>query len=159
MKKPLKIFLAAIAVAVVFGAIILFVLPVWSLFHETIEETRGPVTREKALKHCIISLPESARDVQYAWVVGGMQYTQQYVRFEAPVDDCYAQAKRILRTNQPTFSKTSRPLGPPSCEQLHTKWFDVDKIAEGVVAGDGSDHGPQIWIDTQRGVFYYYLTD
>jgi hypothetical protein len=138
----------------------------WVWMHDEIMESRGAITREQAQRECPIPLPASAHAVQYAWIVGGLQYTFQFVRFEAPVADCFAHAQSLFAENAahnprykvPTFVPTSHPSAP-GCSELHTEWFDIQNIVDGKSAGNGPGNGPQIWIDTERGVFYYYLTD
>ena len=38
-------------------------------------------------------------------------------------------------------------------------WFDPDKITRGIYAGDSSSHKPEIWIDLDRGIFYFREND
>ena len=156
----------AVVIFAYFG--LLFAWFVWPWVHDYVSQTQGPVSREKSeAAGCPIPLPASAHDVQYAWVAGGLQYCMQYVRFEAPVADCFAHARLMFSKfgkndpnyKIPEFFPTDHPIRPPTCPDLHTEWFDVETMPEGVVTPEGSSNGPQIWIDTKRGVFYFYLTD
>jgi hypothetical protein len=38
-------------------------------------------------------------------------------------------------------------------------WFDPQVIQKGFLAGKASSHTPAIWIDSERGVFYYQYHD
>jgi hypothetical protein len=44
-----------------------------------------------------------------------------------------------------------RKLVPP--------WFDVWNIRKGLETTAGGSYCPRVWIDTERGTFYYMLTD
>ena len=110
--------------------------------------------------------PPGAHDVQYATRAGGLQNCESYVRLEAPVEECYAlaaaifadEAKHLPHYTFPTF----QPVSHPPREKgggLPIGWFDNDHIAKGAVAGEGWGWQSQIWIDDERGVFYYKVTD
>ena len=137
----------------------------WLFLHDVIAQTHGPVSREEAQKACPISLPPTARNVQYASLAGGLQTCDQYVRFEAPVADCYSQALLLFAAfaehdpdyTPPSFLPVAHP-GHIGSSEMRTDWFDIENISEGVAAGEGYNR-PRIWIDTARGVFYYHLTD
>jgi len=133
---------------------------------DSIEQSNGPVSRALAKGHCVLDLPSSAHNVQYASIVGGVQYTEAFVRFEAPAPDCLAYASGLLAKSSPskpslpapTLQPTSHPARPGNDSKLHVEWFDIENIAEGVTAGEHTSE-PQIWIDTKRGIFYYRATD
>lgn len=38
-------------------------------------------------------------------------------------------------------------------------WFNNDHITRGLARGKGYEGEPRIWIDNDRGIFYYFLTD
>ena len=38
-------------------------------------------------------------------------------------------------------------------------WFNNDHITRGLAGGKGYEGEPRIWIDNDRGIFYYFLTD
>lgn len=59
-------------------------------------------------------------------------------------------------------SETSRPLEQaPRHPQflLDVPWFDIENIKDGLSAGTGGPLVPTVWVDSQRGVFYYMVTD
>lgn len=57
--------------------------------------------------------------------------------------------------------KTLDPDGPrvSISPVLPAPWFAPGDIRKGLVAGATRSHTPGIWIDTERGVFYYQYTD
>jgi len=122
-----------------------------------ISETSQPVTREEALKHLKpSSLPASARDIQYYLMF--MQVTPgftQCVRFEAPVDDCKTLAHDLL--GLALLVPVSHPSRPRSSDV--PAWFEPNNITKGIMGGKGYDGQPKIWIDEERGIYYFYLTD
>jgi hypothetical protein len=69
---------------------------------------------------------------------------EQYVRFEAPP----AVSDRRGHTTEVRPSPVFRDLS----------WFDLAKARDVVSAGGGSGE-PQVWVDQERGVFYFRLTD
>ena len=42
---------------------------------------------------------------------------------------------------------------------LSVPWFDPRSIKKGLVGGEGGSHQPLIWIDTEKGIFYYQYHD
>ena len=92
-----------------------------------------------------------------------------FVRFEAPKADCVAFAERIIaahdrehaRSAPVAFAEFEGPVerSVASTPHLETEWFDIQAIRHGVVGGSGPSHSPKVWIDTDRGVFYYKQTD
>ena len=147
---------------------LLILLAIWGLFFARKSQTNGPVSLEKA-KACPIPLPPTARNVQHAtWT--HFHLFEEYVRFEAPVDDCKAHVQVVFDEWRKTFSDPghrepdpltemrSRPL-PVKSAQLDLCWFDVHNIRNGLVGGGGGSGRPMIWIDLDQGIFYYRLTD
>jgi hypothetical protein len=165
MKHPIKYALAAFGSALIVGVAILVGFFLW-MTHASIDQSKGPTSRDEALSHCSIPLPPSAHNVQYASYAAGLQEGHFYVRFEAPVADCYSNAKAVFaeRAKQsphyviPAFQPVSHPEREKSSD-LRIDWFDNDQIAKGVVAGTGWSWEPRIWIDENRGIFYYEVND
>jgi hypothetical protein len=128
-----------------------------------IGQTSAPITREEAIKRCPIPLPESAQRIQYFSISYGMMGEKVFVRFEAPVADCYACAKLLFERfaydrahHFPTFQPISRPESMKQRIRVCPQWFDLDRESEWVVAGKGVSGEPKIWIDTKSGVFYCF---
>lgn len=91
----------------------------------------------------------------------------EFLRFEAPVADCIAHAEHCLAMhNAEQHMKVNQTLRPikriegvlQNTEPLSVPWFDPSSIRTGLVGGD-TGGGPRIWIDTEKGVFYWQLTD
>ena len=38
-------------------------------------------------------------------------------------------------------------------------WFDPQSIKTGFVGGERGSHQPSIWIDAEKGIFYYHYSD
>ena len=150
----------------------------WWGLHPQIDETSGPVTREAAIK--ILSselLPVSAYDIEYHCEHVEVSPTFEIcVRFRAPLRDCMMVAHKMVAGigSEPVrvpmspklavkllpsdpFDAVSHPKLPNNPDLPH--WFDPNHIEKGVMAGKGYEGEPQIWIDEERGIFYYYLTD
>jgi hypothetical protein len=164
MKKVVKIVLIATASVILVAAVVVigFIgLMAW-LFRSTIDQSNGPTSREKALSHCNIPLPESASNVQYALYCDGWMSGCFYARFEAPVADCYTHAKTIYAAHAKDAQQNAKipklkPVNHPLREQntdIRLDWFDNDRISKGVES-DSDDSEPKIWIDEERGIFYF----
>lgn len=121
-------------------------------------ETSHPVSREKAGKYFRAGfLPVSAHDVQYAnagCIVSPAFET--FLRFEAPVEDCLAHAKASY--SDIPLEPISSVFKPEATMGVHAGWFDTDRIRHGFYGRSGKFNA-SIWIDTDRGVFYFFDTD
>jgi len=130
-----------------------------------------PLTVEQARQEdCPIPLPDSARKVQFVVASGGLQALEILVRFEAPVEVCKSHVQTVFEMNDlhkgfPRLDRLLVPLDrtpPPEVGDMVGKapWFDIDKIAHGLKAGNGSvSYEPQFWVDEDRGAFYCKITD
>ena len=147
----------------------------------TVRQTSKPLTAAETQHDVPFALPDSARNVQYWIWNGGWMAFDDRVRFEAPVDDCVATAKRIVdkynaaQIDHPDWKVPGiREMDPKSLDDLiaragasldldppanPTPWFCLESIKTGLVAGDIGSHTPLILIDTEHGVFYYRMTD
>jgi len=163
--KWIKYALIIVGSALVLTVAVFIGLFFWYCWHPYIEQSNGPVSRDKALQHSSMPLPLSAHNVQYAssalWQNG-----ESYVRFEAPVADCYALAKTIFTDHAKENSRyvipKFQPVSHPEREKSHDlriDWFDIDQISKGVVAGTGWGWEPKVWIDEERGIFYCEVHD
>ena len=132
-------------------------------------KTDRPRTVQEAYKLCPIPLPDGAFNVQCAdW--GAWLAVVRIVKFQAPVEVCKVHAIRLVeehnRSNPGrvplsiTLQALRTPRAPVSLPpEMEVDWFDVNNILSGFIAGESGSHTPQVWIDDQRGVFYYLLTD
>jgi len=145
-----------------------------------VTQTSMPVAAAEAQQYLPFELPASARNVQYSLWSAWMGFDDR-VRFEAPVDDCIATAKRIVErhnaenANQPDWRVPGiRKIDGESLKDLvdragiawdpeppanPTLWFHPETIKKALVAGDMGSHTPLIFIDAEHGVFYYRMTD
>ncbi len=142
---------------------------IWLFLWPRTQETATPVSREDA-KGCPIPLPPSAQNVQYQvfrqWIV-----YRELVRFDAPVQDCVNYIDQVYkharsRFGAPAFEYSSIPQEmrvPDEYLQFLRKrvpqWFDVWNIRKGLQTTAGGGYCPRVWIDTERGTFFYMLTD
>jgi len=131
---------------------------------------RRDLTLAQAQKECPIPLPAGATNISFARWGEGTGF-EDYVRFEAPPQICLAHVAVVLSGPQssaargatsapsPRTSKITSSPSPIRSANVDVSWFDVQNIRSGVTAGEGGSHKPTIWVDTERGVFYYHLTD
>jgi hypothetical protein len=151
-------------------------LPLWRLLTwrldpfagATIVQSTRPISREEAGRLTAFRFPKSARNIRFAhfreWVA-----CETFLRFEAPVDDCLVCARDLLAAHnsrnpgQPIARLRGLTLpvdrGDASSSVLDTSWFDVNSIQRGQEGGISSSRMPRIWVDTERGVFYYTFHD
>jgi hypothetical protein len=154
----------------------------WEKNHPVIASSAGPVGVEEARAGCKaeIDFPDTARRIQYA-CYSDRQTRLDYVKFEAPLQDCLDAANRNLQRNG---AFTTRPVASgPSMQRLvggaarspmaqlapppngvqnayvNAPWFDPAIIRDGFEGGDYGPHHKTIWIDADRGVFHYFFTN
>ena len=140
----------------------------WALFYPHVAKTSGPVSLEQA-EDCPIPLPKGAKNIRF---YSRMQFNffVEFVRFEAPVTVCRQHIGPALSAWGETFdylrdeAEPVRELDEPPRPQRYPEeygvtWFDPHTIRKGVTAGGGGSGIPMIWVDTERGIFYYMLTD
>lgn len=126
-------------------------------YQPNISQTSAPVTREAAVKYLGPNLlPPGAKNIQYYLM--DVPYSPAFdtvIRFEAPLDECHAQAAAIL-------GKTPLQPDPNPGRENHgdiPQWFVPGQIVHCVSGGKGFKGEPRIWIDEDRGVLYYLLSD
>jgi hypothetical protein len=117
----------------------------------------------RARSDCPIALPETATNIQYAvWSL--WQASQTFVRFEAPVTDCLKHAEAVMQPYAQragvNISPTNvvGPLPAPSIvspKDLTVDWFDLPHFSAGVQFQVNGARAPTVWVDTNRGCFYY----
>ena len=111
-------------------------------------------------------LPPSSRNIYHGMYADWQAYTR-LVRIEAPQEDCLKHIDAVIAWNDKKHQRTSSypriqvayvaPVGAGRLERA--SWFDPEKITRGIYTGDGSSHKPQIWIDLDRGIFYFQEMD
>lgn len=129
--------------------------------------TTRPLSRSELTASLLpVPIPPEASDIQFAEYREWQAY-EMYVRFRAPTDVCGAYAKALI-DNQNAKPQTKRisefrtmTTAPAkvSSTELSIDWFTPDTIKTGSEAGDDGSWNPRIWIDSERGIFYYRLTD
>lgn len=121
------------------------------------EQTSHPVTKEKAAKFFRSGyLPASAHDIQYAAAGCITPAFETFFRFEAPVQDLLDHAK--LKYPDLVLEPITSVFQPKASMGVNADWFDTGKIKHGLI-GSKEGSGATIWIDTDRGVFYFFDTD
>jgi hypothetical protein len=147
--------------AVTVGLAGLFALFAWSLLGLHVNEPRGPVSAAEAASFASIPIPPEATNIRIAGYSQWIQY-EQYVRFEAPVAVCLRHAAAVV---------PGEPLTPVGQDELKSSrlpvrqdvfldfsWFDL-RNASSVAGAGGGPSQPRVWVDQDRGVFYYRKTD
>ena len=141
---------------------------IWAIFFPHVTETSGPVSLDQA-EDCPIPLPKEAKNIRF-YARFQFNFFVEFVRFEAPADVCLEHIKPTLNAWGETFDYLRDEAEPvrelnelPQLlrlpEEYGVTWFDPHTIRKGVTAGGGGSGIPMIWVDTERGVFYYMLTD
>ena len=153
-------------VSAVLGIVAAKALFFWMMEDKVVDNYSKPLTVEQARQeNCPIPLPDSARHVQFVYASGGLQALEILVRFEAPVDVCRGHIAIVFGANQPAVLPLQlTPIKSTPAPEDHdmvgrATWFDVERIKNGTSTGPAGDWEPQIWIDEDRGIFYYKLTD
>lgn len=126
---------------------------------------------------CPISLPKDAKNIQFVDFYAGFGGFARYVRFEAPAEVCREHARVVLNEHNSKVTTeslrvrvVSEPLSLDRAQATarsaksgevvsQASWFDSDAIQKGEACGDGHSHTPEIFVDLERGVFYYRCTD
>ena len=143
-------------------------LLVWAIFLPHVTKTSGPVSLDQA-DGCPIPLPQGAKNIRFYKLFQFNSFVE-FVKFEAPADVCLEHIKPTLIAWGETFDylrdrvEPVRDLEKPPyrnifAEEFGVTWFDPHTIRKGVIAGGGGSGIPTIWVDTERGVFYYQVSD
>jgi hypothetical protein len=172
-KRPLLVLVAALcAVALIAGGVGTCVYIRCNTFADIKEEKilRRNLSWADAQKELRFPLPAGAKNISFAmW--GLWQGYEFYLRFEAPPEMCIEHIPVVLakwRKENPSLSpgyeatvpvQITAPPSPCKSNELDISWFDIGNIKKGLADGEGGSHRPRIWVDTDRGVFYYCITD
>ena len=141
----------------------------WQSSKPTIEQTGAPLSRGDAEQKCPIPLPREAQNIYYAYY-SDVTAHQCFVRFEAPYEIGVAHVDIVFRDHAKKMNWSFTSPGsvaikePPTLPLdplpgLRTDWFDIEKIRRGRTFGELKSWQPQIWIDADRNLFFYCLTD
>lgn len=128
--------------------------------------TVSPISVAEARQQLQFPFPDTASNVQFSSYREFLA-AEDFVRFQAPVDDCIATAEEIVGAHN-----RSRPSDQVAGVRVLTAdhpsefqsegtpaWFTPHTIEEGFIAGEEGSHMPLIWIDTARGYFFYQYGD
>lgn len=118
---------------------------------------------------CPIELPPSAHKLyatdQGFWIAAHIE-----VRFNATVEDCIETAERVQERfaneigndiHPPVEIDRKRGKIPPQdiIGQRRKWWLNTNYIQKGLYYPGGGAWAPEMWIDTERGIFYLRVTD
>jgi len=160
--------IGAVALAVL--AALLFAVA----FFPRTEVTERPLTVPEAVAVCPIPLPISATEVYVASSRVGGFAGAHLVRFRAEEDVALSLAQLVIakynegESGARVLSTMPTPIesGPKLPDLLayrlapeRVPWFDVERIHRGYTLGAGGARQPWFWIDTERGLCYYRMTD
>ena len=122
----------------------------------------------------INQLPTMASNIWYARSSVGLGGRAFLYRFDAPEKDCQAYARQINASTSDNSGENANPIltplasSPTSVDHDFLKrayglnttgWFDVENIHAGWEGRGPPSDLASIWIDSERGRFYYYWTD
>lgn len=139
--------------------------------------TLRPLRREEVKGRLLpAELPAEATNIRFAERSEWVAYIK-FASFEAPPETCRAYATRVLdaynrQRSGATVPSELWPVGKPpadaaprldfpapremgSSEGLPVEWFTPENITSGFEGGDR----PRVWVDMERGVFYYFTAD
>jgi len=135
---------------------------VWQLFGLHVNDPPRPATPAQAHAYTRVALPPGARNIGVAGYRQWIEFAQ-YVRFEAPADAClkYAAAVAPGAALQPVdefqLELDARPIREGVLKDF--EWFDLAKAKNVVRAGGTPGQMARVWVDQDRGVFYFRKTD
>jgi len=111
-------------------------------------------------------VPPSSQDIYYGIYEDWQAFTL-IVRFQAPVQDCLSEIDTVIAYDDKIYTRTSSypritvtNVAPQCAGCLNSAtWFTPNTISNGIYAGQDSSHTPQIWVDLDKGIFYFMETD
>jgi hypothetical protein len=182
MARRYKIILAALVLVLLIGVALFFNGPGAKISQVTgVDDgllrkttttscTTRPISLHEAEAIFKFPFPKSARKIQFAYYHKFLAYVV-FLRFEAPSADCIAAVPAIIDSGAfvdieklPTETQKLRPASSnldklQNAGPLVTPWFNPDEIRIGLETGHAKSYQPKVWIDTERGIFYYQLHD
>lgn len=135
---------------------------VLELFSLHVNEPLRPVSPSQAEAYTSVPLPAKARNIRVAGYRQWIDFAQ-CVRFEAPVGVCLKYAATVVpgATLRPVdkyqLETDARPIRKGVLKDF--RWFDLAKAKNVVTAGGTPDQMAEVWVDKDRGVFYFRKTD
>ena len=148
------------------AVIVLFTVTAARCARPTIKRNDVPMSRDEALKKGIrFPFPSTAHNIQIAQYSFGFAY-ELLVRFEAPVSVCEQHVAEVLKWHE----SMSKQEAPPVEKVDHvdyaenfmlkpTPWFNPGSLKRGLHIGRPGCSAPEMWIDQEKGIFYFRETD
>jgi hypothetical protein len=123
----------------------------------TVIQSQRPLGLAEARRLTGLDFPDSAKAIRFAHF-SEMTARETFLRFEANPADCVAYAERMIHRK---LSRSNGPVTRPfaSSSILETDWFDPLVIRNGMGGSLDPRRGPMVWVDMDRGVFYFMQTD
>ncbi|WP_397384056.1 hypothetical protein [Prosthecobacter sp.] len=153
------------------AVIVLFAMTAAKCNRPTVLRFDAPMTRDEFLKKGIkFPTPSTARNIQIARYSYGFAY-ELLVRFEAPVSVCEQHVAEVLKWHDMWRDKAMPKQEEPTAEKVDhvdytensvlkpTPWFDPGALKRGLHVGKPGSSVPEIWIDQEKGIFYFRETD
>lgn len=149
------------------AVIALFTVTAAKCARPTIQRSDVPMSRDEALKKGIrFPFPSTAQNIQIAQYSFGFAY-ELLVRFEAPVSVCEQHVAEVLKWHEKGMPKQEE-LSIEKVDHVDymenfmlkpTPWFDPSTLKRGLHAGRPGSSVPEMWIDQEKGIFYFRETD
>lgn len=133
----------------------------WQLLGARISQPDGPISAREASRFLGKPLPAAATNIRACSYSSFQEYVV-YLRFEAPSSVCVAFASDVASVealeavDKFEIIAQARQLNLEAFKDL--SWFDLVR-ANNVVGAGGGPGIPRVWVDLDRGAFYYYVTD
>lgn len=133
----------------------------WALVGLHVSNPARPVSPQQAEAITGVPLPPEASNIRVAGYQQWIEFVQ-YVRFEAPVEVCLEYAAAVIpgAALQPVdeyqLERDARPLREGVLQNFG--WFDLAE-AQNVIGASRRGPHENVYVDQDRGVFYYRVTD
>lgn len=127
----------------------------WSFLRLQVNDPIGNSSPAIVQEYTGVAPPPEASNIRTAGHSKGMIWSH-YVRFEAPVPVCLAYAQKVVHGNPLTTNFTQLTDGVIQNDRrllLNMNWFDLPN-ATNLVGADSE--GSTVWVDQDRGVFYFF---
>jgi hypothetical protein len=135
---------------------------------DNVERYDKPLTYSQAIKNKDIDfpLPASSHDIYFGEYHDWQAYTY-IVRFTAPTQDCIKLIDAVIAWDDKLYNRTSSypRITVTNVEVVSAAyldpapWFNPNTITNGIYTGMNSSHTPEIWIDLDKGIFFFKETD
>ena len=162
MSKKIAIVFVALAAVFLIALVVLYV----AVYGEYVE--RGELVSINEATNVIgFPLVNSATNISYYAVIGGLQYSELYMRVTVAAQDITNQANLVIgdtnrsQSRMLSYSRTkinsSEPIPGPSLHWWNKKinWWTPNKITNGYhINAVKNDGGCYIWVDESSGTLF-----